>query len=95
MLVSFHIPGPLREFTSHESKVQLDLPSGAKVLDCLQSLFAAYPGLRDRILTESGQLRQHVNIFIGKEDIRYLEGLASALSANAEITIVPAISGGQ
>lgn len=94
MLVSFNIPGPLREFTGQQSKVEIELHSGANLLDGLQALFLAYPGLRDRILTESGQLRQHVNIFVGKNDTRYSNGLATPTPANAEITIVPAISGG-
>ena len=94
MLVSFNIPGPLREFTGQQAKVAIELRDGVNLIESLQSLFVAYPGLRDRILTESGQLRQHVNVFIGKEGIRYTGGLTTALPANAEITIVPAISGG-
>jgi len=94
MLVSFAIPGPLREFSGNQTSVRIEVLSGANLLEGLQALFTAYPGLRDRILTESGQLRQHVNVFIGKEDIRYTGGLTTPLPANAEITIVPAISGG-
>lgn len=94
MLVSFNIPGPLREFTAQQSKVEIEVRSGASLLESLQALFLAYPGLRDRILTESGQPRQHVNIFVGKEDIRYLNGLATTIPSNAEISIVPAITGG-
>lgn len=90
----FHIPSPLRQFTEDRSSVQLDLSPNVSLRDALHSLFAVYPGLRDRILTESGQLRQHVSVFIGKEDVRYTGGLTSVLPANAEITIVPAISGG-
>ena len=52
------------------------------------------PGLRDRILTEQGQVREHVNIFIGDEDVRYTGGLTSRISASSDISIVPAISGG-
>jgi sulfur-carrier protein len=62
--------------------------------DALNSLWRVYPGLRDRILTEQGQLREHVNIFIGDEDVRYTGGLMSRVSGETEISIVPAISGG-
>ena len=94
MLVGFHIPGPLREFTSGQSTVSIELRTGAKLVEGLASLFAAYPGLRDRVLTESGEIRQHVHIFVGNEEVRYTGGLSTAISAGAEVSIVPAISGG-
>jgi sulfur-carrier protein len=92
--VIFHIPGPLREFTGNRGVVQVEAKKGASVREALQDLFVAYPGLRDRVLTESGETRQHVNIFVGNENVRYTGGLTTALSAGAEISIVPAISGG-
>jgi molybdopterin converting factor small subunit len=64
------------------------------LLTPLRVLFAAHPGLRDRVLTESTEIRQHVNIFVGNENVRYLGGLATPVSPSAEISIVPAISGG-
>jgi molybdopterin converting factor small subunit len=53
-----------------------------------------YPGVRDRIATEQGQIREHSNIFVGDEDIRYSGGLMSPLTAGSQISIVPAITGG-
>jgi molybdopterin converting factor small subunit len=53
-----------------------------------------YPGVRDRIATEQGQIREHINIFVGDEDIRYSGGLMSPLTAGSQISIVPAITGG-
>jgi molybdopterin converting factor small subunit len=94
MQVSFNIPGPLREFTMNQSSVRVDVEEGATLFKALQSLFAACPGLRDRVLTEAGAIRHHVNIFVGNEDVRYTGGLATIISAGAEISIVPAISGG-
>lgn len=94
MQVSFNIPGPLRGFTENRSAVHLAMNEGADVLKALQYLFAAYPGLRDRILTESGEIRRHVNIFVGNENVRYTGGLTTPVSAGAEVSIVPAISGG-
>jgi molybdopterin converting factor small subunit len=94
MRVCFNIPGPLRGFTENCSAVQLEVNDGADVLQALQGLFAAYPGLRDRVLTESGEIRQHVNIFVGNENVRYTGGLTTRLPVGAEVSIVPAISGG-
>lgn len=93
MPVTFHIPGPLRAFTGGRAQVQLD-DSPATLRDALELLWLAYPGLRDRVLTEEGQVREHINIFVGNESIRYTEGLATPTSASAEISIIPAISGG-
>ncbi len=94
MQVLFHVPGPLREFTENRRDVRVEVKAGADLRKALQALFAAYPGLRDRVLTEVGEIRQHVNIFVATEDVRYTGGLATAVPAGAEVSIVPAISGG-
>jgi MoaD family protein len=91
--VTFHIPGPLREFTGGRSEVKIE-HSPTTLGDALSALCKVYPGVRDRITTEQGQVREHINIFIGDEDIRYTGGLMSPVSAGDEISIVPAISGG-
>jgi molybdopterin synthase sulfur carrier subunit len=93
MPVTFHVPGPLREFTAGRSAVAID-QSPATLAEALSVLWKLHPGLRDRIVTEQGQMREHVNIFIGDEDVRYTGGLASRISAGSDISIVPAISGG-
>ncbi|HKW61000.1 MAG TPA: ubiquitin-like small modifier protein 1 [Candidatus Acidoferrum sp.] len=93
MPVTFHIPGPLREFTAGRSAITIE-QSPATLAEALSALWELYPGLRDRITTEQGQMREHVNIFIGDEDVRYTGGLTSRVSAGSEISIVPAISGG-
>jgi molybdopterin converting factor small subunit len=91
--IIFHIPGALREFTAGHSTVEIEL-SPATLAEALTALWTIYPGVRDRIATEQGQVRQHINIFIGDENVRYTGGLASPVSAGAEISIVPAVSGG-
>ena len=93
MTVRFLIPGALTPMTGGRAAVEVET-SGATLRDALQSLFAAYPGLRDRIATEQGELRQHVNVFVGKEDSRFTGGLATPLTDGVEISIIPAISGG-
>jgi len=93
MSVSFYIPGALREFTAGHSRVEIE-QSPATLADALSALWTLYPGVRDRIATEQGQVREHINIFIGVEHIRYTGGLASPVSAGTKISIVPAVSGG-
>ena len=93
MPVTFHIPGALREFTAGRSTVEIK-DSPATLAEALAALWTLYPGVRDRVATEQGQVRQHINIFIGREDVRYTGGLASPVPPGSEISIVPAVSGG-
>lgn len=93
MAVTFHIPGALRIYTDGRRQVEIDAAQGT-LRDVLLTLWKQYPGLRDRIATEQGEVREHINIFLGNENVRYLEGLATPVAEGAEITIVPAISGG-
>jgi molybdopterin converting factor small subunit len=94
MQVLFNIPGPLRGFTDNRSQVRLEMRETLDLLSALRMLFAAYPGLRDRVLTETGEMREHVNIFVANEDVRYSGGLATIIPPGVEVSIVPAISGG-
>ena len=93
MSVIFHIPGALREFTGGRRTVQLET-SPRSVSDALSALYALHPGVRDRVITEQGQVRDHINIFVGDENIRYTGGLATSVPPDSEISIVPAVSGG-
>ena len=93
MPVTFHIPGTLREFTGGHSKIEIDY-SATTLADALSALWMLYPAIRDRMANEQGQIRQHINVFIGNEDIRYTGGLATPVLPGAEIWIVPAVSGG-
>ncbi len=93
MPVVFALPGYLRPFADGKSQVELDLEQ-ATVGEALAQLFAKFPGARDRVLTEVGSVRQHVNIFLGDENIRYLGGLDTPVPRGVRITILPAVSGG-
>lgn len=93
MRVRFSIPGPLRSLTGGQSHVDVDT-TGGTLQDGLEGLFAAYPGIRDRVLTERRELRQHVNVFVGQSEARTMGGLATPLANGMEISIIPAISGG-
>jgi molybdopterin synthase sulfur carrier subunit len=93
MAVTFHIPAPLREFTGGQSEIEIAI-APATLADALSALWILYPGLRDRVATEQGEIREHINIFIGEDDVRFTGGLRSRISAGSGISIVPAISGG-
>ncbi len=94
MQVLIEIPGPLREFTGNQSTVCVEVEAGANRLEVLQEPFVVSPGLRDRVLTETGETRRHVNLFVGNENVRYTGGLATTIYAGAEVSIVPAITRG-
>jgi len=91
--VTFHIPGALREFTSGRREIRFEQSPGI-LSDALSLLYSLHPGVRDRVINEQGQVREHINIFVGEENMRYTGGLASILPPNSEISIVPAVSGG-
>jgi molybdopterin converting factor small subunit len=93
MAVTFRIPGPLRPLAGGQNTVRLE-SSAATVGDALEALWGLHPELRHRILTERGELRPHVNVFVGAENIRYTGGLATPLAGEAEGAIIPAVSGG-
>jgi sulfur-carrier protein len=93
MSVTFHIPGPLRPFAGGNSQVQV-AASRPTLREALDALWVLYPGIRDRVVTEQGELREHINVFVGNEDVRYSGGLATAVPAGSDVSIVPAISGG-
>jgi molybdopterin converting factor small subunit len=89
--VTVRIPTQLRPLAGGNSDVKLD---GASVGEVLKSLEAAYPGFQDRLFDESGKLRRFVNVFVADEDIRFMDGLDTAVSDGATVSIVPAVAGG-
>jgi len=93
MAVTFMIPGFLRQFTDGRNRLASDARP-ATVGEALQHLWALHPGVRDRVVTEQGEVRPHVNVFVGTESVRFTGGLATPVAEGAEIWIVPAVSGG-
>jgi molybdopterin converting factor small subunit len=95
MRVVFLIPAPLRPFAEGRGRIDVEVTHGGLSLeDALAALAKVAPGVRDRVLTEGGELRPHVNLFVGAESCRWTGGLATSLADGAEISILPAISGG-
>jgi molybdopterin converting factor small subunit len=93
MPIEFTIPGPLRPFAANRGRVRLD-DSASTVAQALEALWTLHPGLKDRVLTEEGNIRPHVNLFVDADNVRDLSGLATPLPASCEIAILPAVSGG-
>lgn len=89
--ITILIPAPLRRFTGGESKVP---GSGATVAELLDGLDASYPGIRERIVEDDGEVRRFVNVFVNGTNVRKLEGAATPISAGDEVGIVPAMAGG-
>ena len=93
MALVFVLPGPLRELASNRGEVRLE-GNAASVSDALGLLWARCPAVRDRVMTELGEVRPHVNIFVDGESIRDAGGLTAPVRDGAEIYILPAVSGG-
>ena len=93
MPITINITGFLTDFTNGASGIELK-SSPPTVSQALAELWQLHVGLRDRVVTERGELRQHVNIFLNGENIRRKELLETAVPENGEITILPSVSGG-
>ncbi|MEO1366118.1 MAG: ubiquitin-like small modifier protein 1 [Acidobacteriota bacterium] len=90
--VSIRIPTPLRSLTGGAADVAVEADT---VGAALQAVEAQYEGLEGRLLTADGELRGFVNVFLGDDDIRTLDGLATAVDDGASISVLPAVAGGR
>jgi molybdopterin converting factor small subunit len=93
MALTFVISGPLRELAGNRSEVEVDGQAGS-VSEALTLLWREVPSFRDRVVTELGEVRPHLNIFVDGESIRFARGLATPVRDGSEIVILPALSGG-
>jgi molybdopterin converting factor small subunit len=92
MAVTVVLPGLLTHDT--DGQAQIKLPAAGSVAQVLETLFERFPRLRQRILTERGDVRRHVNVFVENESIRDTGGLATPVRDGSEVFVLPAISGG-
>ena len=92
MPVTVRIPTPLRRITDGKDKVEVEGDTLQSVVDALDG---AYPGIKERICGEDGDIRHFVNVYVNGEDVRYLDGLGTATKSGDEISIVPAVAGGR
>ena len=92
MPVKVRIPTPLQKLTKDQAEVDIAAKNVKELLDALER---QYPGMKARLCDESGRVRRFVNIYLNEEDIRFLSQEATSLKDGDEISIVPAIAGGQ
>lgn len=91
MSVSVRIPTILRTYTGGSAEVTAE---PGTLREVIAGLDASYPGIGGRILDESGNLRRFVNVYVGDEDVRFAEGLDTAVPAGARVSVIPAVAGG-
>jgi molybdopterin converting factor small subunit len=91
MSVSVRIPTILRTYTGGESEVTA---SGANLQEVLDDLDSSYAGIRARILDDNGELRRFVNVYVGNDDVRFLDNLATPTPDGTQISVIPAVAGG-
>jgi molybdopterin synthase sulfur carrier subunit len=91
MAVKILIPTPLQKLTGGNGEVTLE---AANVAGAVAGLEAQFPGIRERLCDDSGKLRRFVNVYLNNEDIRFLENEETALKDGDELSIIPAIAGG-
>ena len=90
-MATIKIPSQLRTQTEGSDKVVVE---GANVAELLKNLVGKYPALNERIYDENGKVRRYVNIYLGDEDIRFMDNLETAVEDSSELSLVPAIAGG-
>ena len=91
MTAHVRIPTILRTYTGGESEVTAD---GATLSEVLDDLDASYAGIRSRILDDNGELRRFVNVYVGNDDVRFLDNLATPTPDGTQISVIPAVAGG-
>lgn len=91
MSVTIRVPTPLRNLTDSQATVSAD---GSTVDEVIDDLDKRHPGMRERLVDDSGELRRFVNLFIDDEDVRFQQGLSTPVASGSTLSIVPAVAGG-
>tara|TARA_Y100000590_G_scaffold438145_1_gene560602 strand:- start:1755 stop:2033 length:279 start_codon:yes stop_codon:yes gene_type:complete len=91
MSITVRIPTPLRKLTNGQDKVSVD---GDTLRSIVEELENEFPGIKDRICDENGEIRNFVNLYVNGEDVRFEAGLDTPTSSGSEVSIVPAVAGG-
>ena len=92
--VQVRVPTILRTYTAGASIVSVQIPAAATVSDVVTAVEGEYPGIRARVLDETGQIRRFVNVYVDEEDVRFTDGLRTPVAAGATVSIIPAVAGG-
>lgn len=91
MPITVRIPTPLRKLTNNEDTVEI---AASTVGEAIAEMQSRYPGIKERLLDESGSVRRFVNVYVNEEDIRFLKNQETPLKDGDEMSIIPAIAGG-
>lgn len=91
MAVQVNIPTPLRRITNGQNQIEADASNVGELLEVLDR---DYPGIRERLIDEEGEIRYFVNIYLNGDDVRFLQGLDTSTKSGDEVSIVPAVAGG-
>jgi molybdopterin synthase sulfur carrier subunit len=91
MSVKVRIPTPLRKLTAEQAEVDA---AGGTIREILSDLEKQFPGFKERMCDENGELRRFVNVYVGEEDIRFLDGLDTQIPSGELVSIIPAVAGG-
>lgn len=91
MSVAVRIPTPLRSATGGEAEVTV---AASSVREMLEDLERQHPGIKERLCDDAGEIRRFVNVFVGDEDIRFLQGLETPIPEGTSVSIIPAVAGG-
>ena len=90
-MAKIRIPTPLRRLTNDAEIVSLD---AGNLKDAIDGLEGQYPGIKERLCDEQGQLRRFVNVYVNGDDVRFLDNMNTKLDPNDDVSIVPAVAGG-
>lgn len=91
MTVKVRIPTPLRKLTNDQAEVDA---AGSTIRDIVEDLEKQFPGFKERMCDDKGDLRRFVNVYVGEEDIRFLKGLETEVPSGELVSIIPAVAGG-
>ena len=91
MAVTVRIPTPLRKLTNEQDIVE---GSGETLAEMIDGLESSFPGLKERLCDDTGDLRRFVNVYVNGEDVRFADGVSTKLNGGDEVSIVPAVAGG-
>ena len=92
MSITVRVPTPLQKLTKNKAEVEA---KGSNVKELIEDLEKNFPGLKERLCDEKGKLRRFINIYVNEEDVRFLQQAETPLKDNDEVSIIPAIAGGE
>ena len=92
MSITVRVPTPLQKLTKNKAEVEA---KGSNIKELIEDLEKNFPGLKERLCDEKGKLRRFINIYVNEEDVRFLQQAETPLKDNDEVSIIPAIAGGE